>query len=148
MVSPVLLNQAYLVVPSRLLVGAYPGVIEQPVLRLLEAGVRHVASLVGEGEADGAGSRLVSYMPALERVAGGLGIDVTTGRFLIKDFGIPSPATMKAISNDIQGQSARGRPVYVHSRGGIRRAGTVAGCYLARQGIALGHEALLAVQRL
>ena len=148
MVLPVPFSQAYWVVPNRLLAGAYPSSTEREALSLLQAGIRHVVSLVGEGEGDSSGSHLVSYMPALQRVATDLGVTVTVARFPIADFGIPSPAGMKAILDSIDGQLALGRPVYVHCRGGIGRTGTVVGCYLAREGIALGHEAVLAIQRL
>ena len=42
----------------------------------------------------------------------------------------------------------RGRPVYVHCGGGIGRAATVVGCYLARHGMAAGDDVLKLIAEL
>jgi predicted protein tyrosine phosphatase len=62
-------------------------------------------------------------------------------RFPIGDFGLPSPAQMKAILDQIDESLGAGRRIYLHCWGGIGRTGTTVGCYLVRHGLD-GEQAL------
>ncbi len=62
-------------------------------------------------------------------------------RFPIGDFGLPSPAQMKAILDQIDESLGAGHKLYLHCWGGIGRTGTTVGCYLVRRGLG-GNEAL------
>ncbi|MDQ8153546.1 MAG: ADP-ribosylglycohydrolase family protein [Gemmatimonadota bacterium] len=55
-------------------------------------------------------------------------------RFPIADVSVPTRTQMRDILETIDDAVARGRTVYVHCWGGIGRTGTVAGCWLRRQG--------------
>ncbi len=58
--------------------------------------------------------------------------------FPIRDMGIPSPAMMLAILDEITAAHRARRRVYVHCWGGKGRTGTVIGCWYVRQGLTGG----------
>ena len=55
---------------------------------------------------------------------------------------------MKSILDDVDNAIQSGKPVYLHCLAGIRRTGSVVGCYLARHDIAVGAKALDLIRRL
>ena len=100
----------------------------------LGRGVAFFVDLTEEGEAN-------PYEPFLHQEAGILHLNVEHWRMPVPDHDVPSVDGMRAILDEIDGQIAAGRLVYVHCLFGIGRTGTVFGCYLARHG--LGGEAAL-----
>ena len=135
--------RSYWVIPGRLLAGCYPGDLDpdqahQKLLGLIDAGIRHVITLMEEDES----SRFIPYMPDLTEIGAAQGREVSSVRLPIRDVSVPSKEAMVAILDEIDGSIQNDHPVYVHCWGGRGRTGTVIGCYLARHGIALGQEAL------
>jgi protein-tyrosine phosphatase len=109
---------SYWVVPNRLRAGPYPDG------DVLSAGFDTFVDLTEEGE--------------LEPYAAGGARHL---RFPIPDFGTPSRAQVTEILAALDAELAAGRTVYLHCRAGIGRTGTIAGCFLARDGRS-GEEAL------
>ena len=66
----------------------------------------------------------------------------------IRDCDVPAVAQMQKILDAIDQASVSGQIVYVHCWGGKGRTGTVVGCYLARQGVAVGEAALKLLSQL
>lgn len=139
-------DNTYWIEPSRLLAGEYPG-SSQPAktaARLqayLDCGVTDFIDLTTPGE-------LAPYDRLLQDLAGRRRIEVGYHRMPIVDMSVPrDPGQMSAILDEIDRRIARGGTVYVHCWGGIGRTGTVAGCYLVRQGLT-GPAALSQLARL
>ena len=132
-------DQAYWVIPGKLMAGCYPG-SEAPseadsnLSGLLDHGIRHFINLMEPGELNRAGKPFVPYEKPLKAIAAVRGHEVTVERLAIKDMGIPGRAEMARILDRIDANIDQHRPVYVHCLGGIGRTGTVVGCYLARHG--------------
>ena len=132
--------ESYWVIPGRLLAGEYPGVSYAPEITrkrleaFLVAGFNTILDLTCEGETE-------DYKPVLRKQDGHFGLDVECLQFPIDDFGLPTPETMTAILDAIDGALVRGRKIYLHCFGGIGRTGTVVGCYLTRHGLT-GEEAI------
>ena len=146
-------NQAYWVVPGRLMAGCYPG-SEKPaeadlkLAGLIDHGIRHIINLMKPGEINRAGRPFVPYEKRLIEIAAAEGCQVTVERHAIKDMGIPGRVEMGRILDGIDASIAQNRPVYVHCLGGIGRTGTVVGCYLARHGYANGRQLINQIQKL
>jgi hypothetical protein len=124
--------ESYWVKSGRFLAGEYPGHydLEQARRRLdafLDAGFDTFIDLTKQGE-------MSPYAKILSEQAQAYGVDVQYYRFPIGDFGLPSPAQMMSILDQIDESLAAGRKVYLHCWGGIGRTGTTVGCYLVRQG--------------
>ncbi len=131
---------SYWVVPGRLLAGEYAGSRDEEQTRqrlaaFLEAGFDTFLDLTTEGE-------FPPYLPILEeachlerRAHYGSPTGYHYQRFPIQDKGLPSADTMAAILEAIDTAIAQGCKAYIHCHGGIGRTGTVAGCYLAHQGL-------------
>jgi len=66
----------------------------------------------------------------------------------VKDTWVPSRIEMIEILDRIDVSIEGGKPVYAHCWGGRGRTGTVAGCYLARRGIASSRNILKMIQEL
>jgi protein tyrosine/serine phosphatase len=146
-------NQAYWVVPGKLMAGCYPG-SEDPVEAnrklqgLIEHGIRHIVNLMEPGEINRAGQLFVPYEKRLKEFAAAEGCEVTVERFAIKDMGVPGRVEMRRILDRIDASIEQKRPVYVHCLGGIGRTGTVVGCFLARHGYASDQRLLEHIQTL
>ena len=124
--------ESYWVEENRLLAGEYPGGYDTETARrrmdaFLEAGVTTFIDLTQPHE-------LIPYESVLEEEAKIYGINVSYQRIPIRDFDIPSSATMTAILNTIDKAISEGNCVYVHCWGGVGRTGMVVGCYLVRHG--------------
>ena len=147
------LEQAYWVVPGRLMAGAFPGAEDpQEARRKLEAllgqGIRHLIDLMQPGEVNRLGRPFREYEEPLRAAARSLGCAVGVTRLPVKDLGVPGRMGMVRILDAVDGQVARGRPVYVHCLGGIGRTGTVVGCFLVRHGLATRHNVLKTIAAL
>jgi hypothetical protein len=133
------LPNSYWVTPGMLLAGEYPGDSEESkthekITRLLEAGIQVFIDLTWKDE-------LASYVPVLMELVASRSQPVFYCAFPIRDFGVPTHSTMKAILDCIDWSITHKQPVYLHCWGGVGRTGTVVGCYLVRHG-ASGPEAL------
>jgi protein-tyrosine phosphatase len=136
-----------------LLAGCLPGdkdavKAEQKLRALLNSGIRYVINLMENQELDHGGQPFRPYDLMLKDYASELGLEVTCARMSIRDLGVPTPAYMCNILNAVDRAIAEDRPVYVHCWGGKGRTGTVVGCYLARHGIAVGHQVLNLISEL
>lgn len=133
------LTDSYWVEPGRFLAGEYPGHSYSKQLRqrldsFLDFGINTFIDLTGPDE-------LPSYLPMLVEQARYYEMEIQHRRFTITDHGIPTPATMQSILDEIEASLAEGRKVYLHCWGGIGRTGTAVGCYLVRRGRS-GQQAL------
>lgn len=136
---PLPFARSYWVQPGQLLGGFYPGDRDDAVTMsklnaLLDCGVTHVINLMQSTEGDHAGRQFIAYEAAFLRLAAQRGIQAKWSRHPIQDLGVPSPAQMTAILNEIDLGMARQGCVYVHCWGGRGRTGTVMGCWLGRHG--------------
>ena len=139
-------HNTYWIEPSRLLAGEYPGADRQEACaarldQYLDCGVTDFIDLTMPGE-------LTPYDRLLQESAARRRIEVAYRRMSIMDMDVPrTPTEMNAILDEIETRIAAGGTVYVHCWGGIGRTGTVAGCYLVRQGLT-GGAALAELARL
>jgi hypothetical protein len=145
--------KSYWVIPGKLLAGQYPGHL-QPELAsarihaLYDCGIRHVINLMEAEEVDSQGRPFVPYLEPLRTAAAPSGETIGWNRYPIRDGGIPEPAAMTAILDDIDRALENDRGVYVHCWGGKGRTGTVIGCYLIRHGLASKDIAIQTIREL
>ena len=144
-------NQAYWVVPGKLMAGAYPGSevpaeADSNLTGLIDHGIRHIINLMEPGEINRAGNLFVPYERRFKEIASAKGDAVIVERLPIKDMGIPSRIEMGKILDRIDAAIEQNRPVYVHCLGGIGRTGSVVGCYLARHGYAADQQLIQYIQ--
>ncbi len=134
---------AYWLVPGKVLAGEYPltADVEESAVRLqnlLLTGVTTFINLTQDHERN-------SYAGSLPLTFGGRAVDME--RWAIKDHDAPdSVEYMTLILDRIDAAVQTGGLVYIHCRAGIGRTGTVAGCYLVRQGRD-GEQALTELNR-
>lgn len=133
--------------------GCYPGADDEEQAReklqgLLDAGIRHVISLMEPNEANWDGTPFVPYENQMTALADTMGVTVGFNRMPIKDMSVASKAHMERILDLIDRCMQNDTPVYIHCWGGRGRTGTVVGCYLVRHGYALGQKALDLIQNL
>ena len=146
-------NRSYWVVPGKLLAGRYPG-SEDPIEQernlkgLIQAGIRHVISLMEPQEYGRSDDPFPPYVDHLETISGTMKISVTFDQISIKDFSVPTERQMVRILNQIDICVKYDKPVYVHCWGGKGRTGTVVGCYLARHGFATGNDVVKKIKEL
>jgi protein tyrosine phosphatase (PTP) superfamily phosphohydrolase (DUF442 family) len=146
-------NRSYWVVPGKLLAGGYPG-SEDPIEEernlkaLIQAGIRHVISLLEPQEYSRPDDPFPPYVDQMESIAKKLKISVTFDQISIKDFSAPTERLMVRILNQIDMCIKYDKPVYVHCRGGKGRTGTIVGCYLARHGFAAGNDVIEMIKEL
>lgn len=146
-------DQAYWVVPKRLMAGYYPGSAlgqdADPQLNgLLGCGIRHFINLMQTDETRWYGKPVSPYEAQTRTLARKLGCEVTFDRFPIKDMGIPTRNEMAHILDRMDQKIETGRPVYIHCLGGVGRTGTVVGCYLARHGYASDRRIIQLIRQL
>jgi len=147
------LNRSYWVVPGKLLAGCYPG-SEDPIEEernlkgLIQAGIRHVISLMEPEEYDRSDDPFPPYVDHLETISGIMKISVTFDQISIKDFSVPTERQMIRILNQIDICVKYDKPVYVHCLGGKGRTGTVVGCYLVRHGFTAGTDVIEKIKEL
>jgi hypothetical protein len=138
--------RTYWVAPG-LMAGCYPGAEDEgqaeiKLKGLLDAGIRHVISLMVPDETNAEDKPFAAYENPMAMLAEIAGNTVTFNRMPIEDMSIPSPAHMDRILGLIDKCIDNDLPVYIHCWGGRGRTGTVAGCYLARHGYASGGKVL------
>ena len=134
---------SYWAVPTNLLAGAFPNdhfedESTQILERMLDLGIRHIINLTDSDESNCRGD----YFPDMTRLAAQRKIEVVFRQFPIPDRCVPSVEHMQMILDDIDDALLSQRPVYVHCWGGRGRTGTVVGCLLARNGVAMGDDCL------
>ena len=144
--------RCYWVAPG-LMAGCYPGAseeeqAEQKLQGLLDAGIRHVISLMEPDEANWDGKPFVPYENQMTALADSLGVTVGFNRMPIEDMSVPTATHMKRVLDQIDRCIQNDQPVYIHCWGGRGRTGTVIGCYLARHGYASGQKVLGLLQGL
>jgi protein-tyrosine phosphatase len=128
-------------------VGGYPGSRNPAEARgkaaaLVNTGIRVVFNLMEPEELSLSGRPYFSYEEALSEAAFRRGAQVFAHRVPVQKGRSLSQAEMAWILDRVDEALAQGLPVYLHSAAGRGRAVTVAGCYLARHGIAVGDAAL------
>ncbi|TVR45942.1 MAG: hypothetical protein EA402_03525 [Planctomycetota bacterium] len=136
---PLPFPRTWWVVPGRVLGGCYPGDpdphrAEEKLRALFAAGIRRIICLQQADEVGRGGKPFVPYRDAWQALGGEQGHTVQWQRFPIPDMDIPQPGQMREILAAIDASET---PVYIHCWGGHGRTGTVAGCYLLRQGCPL-----------
>ncbi len=146
-------NGSYWVVPGNLLAGGYPGsedpIEEERKLKgLIQAGIRHVISLMEPQEYDRPDDPFAPYVDHMESIAEKLKISITFDQISIKDFSVSTERQMFRILNQIDMCIKYDKPVYVHCLGGKGRTGTVVGCYLTRHGFATGNDVIVMIKEL
>jgi len=146
-------NRSYWVIPGQLLAGCYPGsedaIEEERKLKgLIQAGIRHVISLMEPQEYNRPEDPFPPYVDHMESIAENMKISVTFDQISIKDFSVPTERQIVRILNQIDMCIKYDKPVYVHCRGGKGRTGTVVGCYLARHGFATGNDVIKMIKEL
>jgi protein tyrosine phosphatase len=146
-------NRSYWVVAGKLLAGCCPG-SEDPIgeegklKKLIQAGIRHVISLMEPQEYDRQDDPFPPYVDNMELIAQKLKISITFDQISIKDFFVPTERQMVRILNQIDMCIKYEKPVYVHCWGGKGRTGTVVGCYLARHGFANENDVIEVIKEL
>ncbi len=140
-------------IDDQLMAGPYPGARIVPgsdsdLDALLYAGMDCFIDLTVVEEGREYGRPLPPYESRLRTIAEHRATAVEYRRFPIFDMEVPDLETMIAILDAIDAARARGRRVYVHCLGGVGRTGTVIGCWLARHAIAVGRQALHAIDTL
>lgn len=131
--------ESYWVIPDRLLAGEFPGRFDVTFTRqrlnaFLRLGLNAFVDLTRPSE-------LPPYEDLLYEQARICGMEAVYDRFPIRDRGLPSRKTMKAILDHIDASLGIGSKVYLHCWGGVGRTGTVVGCHLVRHGMT-GEQAL------
>jgi protein-tyrosine phosphatase len=145
--------RSYWVAPGALLAGYYPGALDPSerdikLSALLEAGIRIVVNLMEPDETDWEGHPFEPYSAQMKELAAQHGWNIQCLRLPVRDGGTPTPTQMRRILDAIETGFASGKTVYLHCWGGKGRTGTVVGCFLARNGIAVGEAALARIMEL
>ncbi len=146
-------NRSYWVIRGKFLAGCYPGSKNQDkqhhnLKALLDHGIRYVINLMEADEKDWTGKPFEPYEDQMGSIAASMNHTVTLERISIKDTRVPSRVQMCRILDRIDQCIQNHRPVYIHCFGGRGRTGTVVGCFLARHGIASGHNVFDHIQEL
>jgi len=146
MIRPLPFENAYWVIPGKLMAGEYPSARTEPEAErrleaMLDAGVTYFLDLTTDDDP------LDPYEQPVRDLATRRGGEISYSRRAIRDMGCPSAEEMSVILDEIDAAIADGHVVYVHCWGGIGRTGTVVGCFLVRRGRD-GDGALAEVARL
>mgnify|MGYP001815979773 CR=1 FL=1 len=144
--NPGLIQNAYWVVPGRILAGEYPALGKDEISRerirwLLASGVNSFLDLTQDGEYG-----LRSYVDLLQGVQD-REIQISYQRYPVPDMQVPTADDMIRILDHIENEIGNGRTIYLHCYGGRGRTGTVVGCFLVRNGMD-GECALAQITRL
>lgn len=136
-------ENSYWAVEKNLLAGAFPNSQSQKettlmLERLLDVGVRYMVNLTQYDETD-----WLWYEHEMATLAAERNQVVEFRQFPIPNGCVPTVEFMQTILNEIDNfMWDNGGVVYVHCWAGRGRTGTVIGCFLARNGVALGEEVL------
>lgn len=139
--STVPFARSYWLVPGSILAGIYPGAPDPPQAEaklgaLLDCGIRVIFNLMSEDETVYNGHPFQPYETTFQRLAQERKVKVECLRFPIPDLQVPSSQTMRDLVRAFDRFTGEMRPLYIHSRGGVGRIGTVAACLLRRHRLA------------
>jgi hypothetical protein len=137
-------EDCFWVCPGRLLAGPTPDrdgydTRDDRLMDLLGLGIRGFIDLRRSREG-------ATYKHVVLELVEGLNIQYC--RMGIENGSAPSVPVMRATLDTIDLWLSDGRPTFVHCVGGCGRSGTVAGCWLARHGIAVGEGVLVELEHL
>lgn len=144
--KPGTIQNAYWVVPGRVLAGEYPAfgkdeISQERIRWLLASGVNSFLDLTRDGEYG-----LRSYVDLLRGLQD-QEIRISYQRHPVPDMQVPAVDEMIRILDHIENEIGNGRTIYLHCYGGRGRTGTVVGCFLVRNGMD-GGSALAQITRL
>ena len=140
------IQNAYWVLPGRLLAGEYPAfgkdeISQERIRWLLESGVNSFVDLTQEREYG-----LRGYLDFVRDVQD-REIQISYKRYPVADMQVPTTAEMIRILDHIEDEIGNRRTIYLHCYGGRGRTGTVVGCFLVQNGMD-GESALAQITRL
>jgi len=141
---------SFWVIPGMLLAGGHPGgqdpsAMDSRLTAVLDAGIRSVINLMDEeeGAAVGDEAHYAHYEDRLDTLGEERGEVIEIERYAIDDGSMPGDGELQMILDAIDAEiDGRGSPTLVHCATGLGRTAVIAGCYLARHGMATGKEAI------
>jgi protein tyrosine/serine phosphatase len=150
---PIPFDRSYWVVPGKLMAGCYPGSPDPNEAKLkltglVKAGIRHVINLMEPNETGHNGEPFMPYESMMAEIASEKCVTVTFDRYSIRDLDVPTGINMNRVLTQVDTSIQAGKPVYVHCWGGRGRTGTVVGCWLVRQGMVSGKDAVDRIRHL
>ena len=130
----------YIAIANSLFCGEYPGKDKadatEAAKRFLDYGIDAIVNFTQLGEKTTNGEELYSYEVDLRDVYQSCGRNLDVHRMAIRDDHPPTLTQAKKFCKLVDRETADGRRVYIHCRGGIGRTATMAAIYLIWSGLA------------